>query len=86
MEARGRKVGEISSLYFECEYCKALKFGSLPGMMYSSGESNWFNMCFHKGKICVELEQPTPLAQEIHDFWDDQSSFSVLELRTWRDT
>ena len=56
MEARGRKFGEISSLYFECEYCKALKLGSLPGMMYSPGERNWFNMCCH----CLLYTSPSP--------------------------
>ena len=77
-EMRGRKVGELNNLFVECIYCKALKLERLPGMTYSRGETKWFSMCCHKGKISVDLEQPTPLAESIHDLWDDTSTRGVV--------
>ena len=38
IDSRGRKVDEINNMYFECEYCKILKLGSLPGILYTPCE------------------------------------------------
>ena len=59
-------------MFYACEHCGALRMKKIERFWYAKGEDYKSFFCY-EGKVLVDGETPTPIAQEILYLWEEDS-------------